>query len=334
MEKKESKEYLLFLQVLAKLVKGGRNTQGVRAAHSHTGALVGNDDVFDAALRRSGVVRVLTLEQLFSAVNIFSSPTRTEGNKLAIITNGGGAGVLAADRAAELNVCLPALSEKMVIELNQVLPKTWSHQNPIDIIGDATPQRYHDAIKICANDTTIDGLLIILTPVAMTEPLLVAKQIISDAKDSKKPILVCWMGGNHVPSSKNLFAKHQIPYFETPEEAVEAFSYLAEYQRNQQLLYQVPTCSTFHTKPDMDKVNLIIRTAQFENRPYLTMIESKIILNAFGITTNNTISVKSTEEALVAAKSLQLPLVMKINSPDITHKQNVNGVKLGISNFR
>jgi acetyltransferase len=315
------------------VVKGGRYAQGVRAAHSHTGALVGDDDVFDAALRRSGVVRVLTLEQLFSAVHVFSSAKRTEGNKLAIITNGGGAGVLAVDRAAELNVCFPNLSEKTVIELNQVLPKTWSHQNPIDIIGDATSERYHEVIKICLNDTNIDGLLIILTPVAMTEPLLVAKQVISDAKKNKKPILVCWMGGNHVQSSKNLFAKHQIPYFETPEEAVEAFSYLAEYQRNQQLLDQVPTCSISHPQPDMNKIDLVIRTAQSENRLYLTMVESKTILNAFGITTTNTISVKSAEEALVAAKSLKLPLVMKINSPDITHKQDVNGVRLGISHF-
>lgn len=314
------------------VVKGGRYAQGIRAAHSHTGAIVGDDDVFDAALRRSGVVRVLTLEQLFSAVNVFSSVKRTEGNKLAIITNGGGAGVLAADRAAELTICLPPLGEKMVIELNQVLPKTWSHQNPMDIIGDATPQRYHDVIKICLNDTTIDGLLILLTPVAMTNPLLVAMQVISEAKKTKKPILVCWMGGKHVQSSKNLFAKHHIPYFETPEEAVEAFSYLAEHQRNQQLLLQVPTGSIVHPHPDMNKVDLVIRTAQSENRLYLTMVESKTILNAFGITTTNTISVKSAEEALVAAKSLKLPLVMKINSPDITHKQDVNGVKLGISN--
>ncbi len=315
------------------VVKGGRHEQGIRAAYSHTGALVGNDDVFDAALRSAGAVRVLTLEQLFSAVNVFSSAKRTEGNKLAIITNGGGAGVLAADRAAELNVCFPKLCEKTVRALNQVLPKTWSHQNPIDIIGDATPQRYHDVINICSNDTTINGLLIILTPVAMTDPLLVAKQVISDAKKNNKPILVCWMGGHHVQSSKNLFAKHQIPCFETPEEAVEAFSYLAEYQSNQQLLLQVPVSPIFHTKPDTNKVNLIIKTAQSENRTLLTMVESKTILNAFGITTTSTISVESAKEALVAAKSMPLPIVMKINSPDITHKQDVNGVRLGISNL-
>lgn len=316
------------------VVKGGRHIQGVRAAHSHTGALVGNDDVFDAAFRRAGVVRVLTLEQLFSAVNVFSSSKRTEGNKLAIITNGGGAGVLAADRAAELNICFPKLSEKTLMELNQVLPKTWSHQNPIDIIGDATPKRYHDVINICSNDKNINGLLIILTPVAMTNPLRVAKQVISDAKKNKKPVLVCWMGGYNVQSSKKLFAKHQIPYFETPEEAVEAFSYLAEYQRNQLLLKQVPTCSVSHSKPDMSKVNLIIKKAQSENRTLLTMVESKAILNAFGITTTNTISADSVQEAILAAESVQLPIAMKINSPDITHKQDVNGVRLGINDFK
>lgn len=313
------------------VVKGGRYDQGIRAAHSHTGALVGNDDVFDAALRRAGAVRVLTLEQLFSAVTVFSRSKRTQGNRLAIITNGGGAGVLAADRAAELNVCFPALSDDTMMELNQVLPQTWSHQNPIDIIGDATPKRYHDVITLCSNDKAIDGLLIILTPVAMTNPVRVAKQVISDAKKHKKPLLVCWMGGHNVQASKNLFAKHQIPYFETPEEAVEAFSYLAEYQRNQALLQQVPPCSIAHTKPNMDQVHLIIKTARLEHRSCLTMAETKTILNAFGIATSNTLLASSAKEALIAAQSLQLPIVMKINSPDITHKQDANGVRLNIS---
>lgn len=316
------------------VVKGGRYEQGVRAARSHTGALIGNDDVFDAALRRAGAVRVMTIEQLFSAVNIFSSTMRTEGNKLAIITNGGGAGVLAADRAAELNVCFPKLSEKTIMELNQVLPITWSHQNPIDIIGDATPKRYHDVINICSKDENINGLLIILIPVAMTEPLSVAKQIISDVKKSKKPILICWMGGYNVQSSKKLFAKHQIPYFETPEEAVEAFFYLVEYQRNQQLLQQVPTCSIFHSNPDMNKVNLILKAAQSEKRSILTMVESKEILNAFGIATTQTIIAHSVKEALIASESVQLPIVMKIHSPDISHKQDVNGVKVGITDLK
>lgn len=314
------------------VLKGGRFTQSVRAAHSHTGAIMGNDDVFDAAMRYAGVVVLLSLKQLFSAVNVLSGSKNTEGNKLAIITNGGGAGVLAADKAEALEISFPKLSEKTIKALDQVLPKTWSHQNPIDIIGDATLKRYHDVIKICLNDKNSNGLLIILTPVAMTDPVLVAKQVICDTKKHKKPILVCWMGGDNVQSSKDLFAKHHIPYFETPEEAVEAFSFLAEYHRNQQLSQHIPLGSIFHTKPDMTKVDLIIKTAQSENRSLLTMLESKAILNAFGIATTSPISVDSAKAALDAAKLVPLPLVMKINSPDITHKQDVNGVMLNISN--
>ncbi len=312
------------------VVKGGRYAQGVRAARSHTGALIDNDDVFDAALRRGGAVRVMTLEQLLAAVNIFSSTKRTSGNKLAIITNGGGAGVLAADKAAELQISFPPLSQETLTKLNKVLPKTWSHQNPIDIIGDATPNRYHDAITICSLEKNIDGLLIILTPVAMTNPLLVARQVISDAKKNSKPILVCWMGGHNIQSSKNLFIKHRIPFFDTPEKAVEAFAYLAEYESNQQLLRQVPTCSTFHYKSNKDAVNSIFQTAISENRTLLTSVESKAILNIFDIKTTNTIPANSADDALIAAESLPPPIVMKINSPDITHKQDVRGVRLGI----
>lgn len=312
------------------VIKGGRHPQGIRAAHSHTGALIDNDDVFDAALKRAGVVRVMTLKQLFSAVNIFSSTKRTAGNKLAIITNGGGAGVLAADKAAELKISFPPLGQETLTKLNKVLPKTWSHQNPIDIIGDATSKRYHDVITICTLDKNIDALLIILTPVAMTEPLLVAKQVISDAQKNSKPILVCWMGGHNIQSSKKLFIKHRIPFFDTPEEAVEAFSYLAEYESNQELLHQVPTCSAFHYKSNKDAVNSIIQRALSEKRTILTSIESKAILNAFDIKTTHTITPNSADEALKAAESLPLPIVMKINSPDISHKEDVHGVRLGI----
>ena len=312
------------------VVKGGRQVQGMRAAHSHTGALVGSDDVFDAALRRAGAVRVMSIEELFSAVHVFSSPKRTQGNKLAIITNGGGAGVLAADRAAELNISLSTLNKKMLTALDKVLPKAWSHQNPIDILGDATPQRYHDAIQICSQDNNIDGLLIILTPVAMTDPLSVAQQIILDTEQNIKPILVCWMGGAHVQQSKKLFSKHQIPYFDTPERAVEAFFYLSEYQRNQTLLQQVPSSTPFSFQSDIDAATSIFHTVMSEKRTILTTIESKKILNAFGITTTHPIAVSSSKEALAAAKSIKFPLVMKINSPDITHKQDVNGVRLNI----
>lgn len=315
------------------IVKGGRHSQGIRAAHSHTGSLVGNDAVFDAAINMCGGVRVMSIEQLFAAANIFSSPMRTKGNQLAIITNGGGAGVLAADRAQELNIGLPTIHHKTLTQLNQVLPKTWSHQNPIDIIGDATPQRYHDTIAICAKDKSIDGLLIILTPIAITEPLKVARQIVADAKIMDKPILVCWMGGLHVQSSKKLFAKHHIPFFETPETAVEAFAYLADYQHHQQLLLGKPTPMMFHPKSDIHRATKIIKNALTENRHTLTTIESKAILNAFGINSTRTINVNSIQDAIQAVKSMQFPIVMKINSPDITHKQEVNGVRINVTDI-
>ncbi|VVC76608.1 Acetyltransferase Pat [Aquicella siphonis] len=314
------------------VIKGGRNAQGSGAARSHTGALVGDDDAFDAALRRAGAVRVLTIEQLFSAAEVLSSNYRAKGGRLAIITNGGGAGVMAADRAAELNIALPKLSEETMARLNAVLPNEWSHQNPVDIIGDATPERYHNALDICSKDTNIDGLLTILIPVAMSKPLKVAEQIVADAKEFGKPTIACWMGESHVKSSWALFSEHQIPCFDTPEKGVEAFSYLAEYQRNQQLLLQVPAPLSPQPKPDISGSRLIIEGVLSERRKILTTTESKAILKAFGIPITQTIEARSANEALIAAESIQFPLVMKINSPDITHKQDVGGVQLNIEN--
>lgn len=313
-------------------IKGGRFSQGSRAAHSHTGALVGDDDAFDAALRRAGAVRVLTIEQLFSAAEILSSNYRAKGDRLAIITNGGGAGVMAADRASELNIPLPPLSDKTLTQLNAVLPSEWSHQNPVDIIGDAPPERYHAAIDICAKDENIDGLLTILVPVAVSNPIKVAEEVIADAKKSTKPIIANWMGGKHVKSSWELFAENKIPYFETPEEAVEAFSYLADYQRNQQLLLQVPEPLSPQPKPDINGAKLVIESALSEHRNILTTIESKAILKAFSIPITQTIETHSSNEALVAAESVQFPVVMKISSPDITHKTDAGGVQLNIEN--
>ena len=166
------------------VIKVGRHDAGSRAVMSHTGALVGSDDVFDAALRRAGVVRVESIGGLFSAAKSLASPHRYRGNRLAIITNGGGPGVMAIDRAVDLGVSVASLSPETVERLNQVLPATWSHNNPVDIIGDATPQRYRDAVGICMEDPGVDGVLVILTPQAMTQPLEVAKLLVEDAGHS------------------------------------------------------------------------------------------------------------------------------------------------------
>lgn len=312
------------------VIKAGKNFQGSRAALSHTGALIGSDDVFDVALRRAGAVRVLKVEDLFSASEILSSPKKIKGNRLIIITNGGGAGVLAADRASELNVELSPLNDDMTEQLNKVLPNQWSHQNPIDIIGDATPERYHETLEICRNAENVDGILAMLVPVSMSNPSKVAKQIIHDAKKINKLILACWIGEKQVKSSWKLFAKHNIPWFDTPEKAIEAFSYLADYYQNHQLLMQVPAPLSQQFKPDVTKAYSIINSILAEGRTILTAYESKKILKLFGIQVTETIEADTVQKAIDAAKSLGFPVVMKINSPDISHKSQAGGVFLNI----
>ncbi|MBX3709701.1 MAG: acetate--CoA ligase family protein [Gammaproteobacteria bacterium] len=313
-------------------IKGGRKLQGSRAALSHTGAIIGSDDVFDAALKRAGVVRVMTIEELFSAAEILSSDyPQVKGNRLIIITNGGGAGVMAADQASELNITLPALSEKTTCDLNEVLPAQWSHQNPVDIIGDATPARYHMALDICAKED-VDGILTILVPVAMSNPMQVAKQVIQDVKQHNKLILACWMGEKQVKSSWDLFDDHRIPCFDTPEKAVSAFSYLADYYHNQQLLLQAPEFSLLQPRPDLEITRSIIETALNEGRTVLTTIESKKILKSFFIPISEPQIANTKDEAIAIAKLIGFPVAMKIYSPDISHKQEAGGVELNVTN--
>lgn len=311
-------------------IKAGRHATGVRAVHSHTGALVGDDDVFSAALDRAGVVRVTSIEQLFTAAQVLSSSYRAKGNRLAVITNGGGAGVMAADRASDLNVELAPLDDQILTELNQVLPVHWSHQNPMDILGDATPERYRAVVDIGMKDKNSDALLTILVPIAMTKPYEVAKEMVAFASRMDKPLLTCWMGEKQVKTSWKLFAENKIPCYSTPEMAVEAFSYLADYYQNQKLLLQAPAPFLSGSSDDIVGAESIIEAALSQQRKVLTTMESKAILNAFGIPVSETIEAHSEEEALVIAESLGFPVVMKISSPDITHKQDVDGVQLNL----
>lgn len=313
------------------VIKAGKNSQGSRAALSHTGALIGSDEVFDAALNRAGAVRVSEIEDLFAASEILSSPKKINGNRLIVVTNGGGAGVMAADRAAELKVELPTLNDHLITQLNKALPSQWSHQNPIDIIGDATPERYHAALEISKMDEDIDGILVILVPVSMSNPHEVAKQVIRDAKKTDKLIITCWMGEKQVKSSWKLFAKHNIPYFNTPEKAIEAFSYLADYHRNQKLLMQVPAPFSDEFNPDVAAARSIINSVLQEKRTVLTAYETKEILKLFGIPVTKTIQANTVEKAVEAVESLEYPVVMKINSPDITHKSQAGGVYLNLT---
>jgi len=314
------------------VIKVGRHAAGSKAVMSHTGALVGSDDVFDAALRRAGVVRVMSIGGLFSAAQTLASRHSYSGNRLAIITNGGGPGVMAIDRAVDLGVAVAGLSEQSVERLNQVLPATWSHNNPVDIIGDATPERYRDAVSICMEDPGIDGVLVILTPQAMTRPLEVAQALIETAEKFSKPLLTCWMGDLQIMAGRALFAQSRIPAYRTPEAAVEAFFYITAFYRNQRMLAQTPGPLSHREGPDLQGARMLIETVLAERRKVLSEMESKALLAAFRIPITSTVIARSPAEALQLAQELGYPVAMKINSPDITHKSDAGGVKLNQAN--
>lgn len=314
------------------VVKVGRHEAGSRAVMSHTGALVGSDDVFDAALRRAGVVRVESIGGLFSAAKSLASPHRYSGNRLAIITNGGGPGVMAIDRAVDLGVSVASLSPETVEKLNQVLPPVWSHNNPVDIIGDATPQRYRDAVGICMGDSGVDAVLVILTPQAMTQPVEVAQLLVQDAGTFSKPLLTSWMGAAQAMDGRAEFAQAGIPSFSTPEAAIEAYSYVTAYYRNQLLLAEVPAPLSHRDAPDIAGARMVIESVLAERRKVLSEMESKALLSAFHIPVAKTVVARSPSEALLLAEQFGFPVAMKINSPDITHKSDAGGVKLNLMN--
>ncbi len=334
---RNSRSFMSGLRVAARMkptivIKAGRHSTGSKAALTHTGALIGDDDVFDAALQRAGVVRADSISQLFGAAQLLSSSHRVNGNRLVILTNGGGPGVMATDRAADLGVELAELSEDTTAILEKNLPPHWSHGNPIDILGDATDERYAMATEACLNDPNVDGVLVMLTPQAMTDPEACAKAVIEARKKSSKLILVCWMGDGHVRSANALFAKHHIPTFTNPESSVEAFAFLANYYQNQKLLVQVPGSLGHFSSPDIEGAQLIIESVLNERRNQLTPLEAKALLHAFAIPVTPGTNCRSANEALVAAENHGFPVVMKINSPQLTHKTDVGGVRLNINN--
>jgi acetyltransferase len=313
------------------LIKSGRYETGCKAAMSHTGAMIGSDDVFEAAIERTGIVRAHSIAQLFSAARVLANDYVVKQNRLAIITNAGGPGVMSTDRAEEVGVSMAKLSESSIKALNQVLPEHWSHANPVDILGDATPERYQKALQVCLNDTNIDGVLTILTPQAMTNPTQVAQFIIEGAQTSQKPVLASWTGGNRVQKGRDLFAGTGVAHFNTPEVGVDAFSFLAKYHQNQKLLKQIPSPTQKQAQPDVDGARLIIERVLAEGSQILTTQESKAILAAFHIPVTQTIKVSDAKEAIVAAETMGFPVVLKINMPEFSHKSDIGGVKLNIN---
>ncbi len=335
----DARKFLSGLRVAARLkpvivVKAGRQAEGSRAAVSHVRALIGEDDVFDAALQRAGAVRAQRIADLFAAASILSSGRRVQGDRLAIVTNGGGPGVIAADCAADFGLKIPELDPKTLARLNEVLPAHWSRGNPVDVLADAGVGRYETAVEVCLEDESTDGLLVMLTPQAMTEPAAVAEMVVEKSETEAKPVLTCWLGAQQVAGGRKLFRQGNVPTFRQPEDAVAAFSYLSSYRRNQGLLLEVPGPLSDRKPPSIAKARRLIQKALDEGRGALTTAESKKVLAAFLIPVVNTHVARSADAAVRLADEFDYPVVMKINSPDIIHKSDVGGVVLNMNSSR
>lgn len=313
------------------VVKSGRHEAGARAAASHTGALAGADAVFDAAFQRAGVLRVTSIPDLFSMSEILATQPQPKGPALAIITNAGGPGVMATDSLMLSGGELAELSPESIAALNQALPPFWSHANPIDVLGDATPDRYRITTEICAKDPSVQGLLILLTPQAMTDPTETARQVAHLQNLEGKPVLACWMGGEEVRKGQRILNQCGIPTFSAPEEAIRAFLHMVQYRRNQNLLYECPERTPDDTQPDPKRVRQIIDNVRKSGRTLLTEIEAKAMLAAYGLPTTPTAGATTEDQAVQVAERLGYPVVVKLLSQTISHKSDVGGVQLNLA---
>jgi acetyltransferase len=314
------------------VVKAGRHEAGARAAASHTGALAGADTVFEAAFRRAGLLRVTTIPDLFSMAEILALQPPPTGPALAIVTNAGGPGVMATDALMTGGGQLANLAAETYAALDAQLPPYWSHANPIDLLGDATPERYRLAVEACARDPNVQGLLVLLTPQAMTGPLETARRLTDFAHLEGKPVLASWLGGASVRAGRGLLSEAGIPTFNSPEDAIRAFLHMVQYRKNQELLYERPEALPEDWTPDVERVRRVIAGARAASRTLLTEVEAKEILTAYGIPVAPTVAARGVAEAVAAADRVGYPVVLKLLSQTITHKSDVGGVQLNLAN--
>ena len=314
------------------VLKAGRKAAGNRAALTHSGTIVGSDDVFDAALRRAGAVRVRSFVALFSAAKCLASRYRPVGRRLAIVTNGGGPGVLAADWVSEINLQLACLTPAQEKQLAPMLPPLASLCDLIDISEDAGPEHFKAAVELAGKAPQVDGVLAIYSPKIGTDSSGIASALAESNKKISKPLLTCLMGDATVGDSRAILNAAAIPTFRTPEAAVGAFGNIASFYQNQQLLQQTPPPLTNLAKPDVEGARILIESVLAERRKVLTEMESKALLAAFHLPVTRTILARSVNEAIMIATQLGFPVALKIDSPDISHKSDVQGVALNVLN--
>ena len=314
------------------VIKPGRTEAAAKAAASHTGSLTGSDEVLQAAFQRAGVLRVEAISELFDMAEVLGKQPRPRGPRLTIVTNAGGPGVLATDMLIGSGAQLADLAPETMASLNQILPPTWSHNNPVDIIGDAGPELYAKAVDIVAKDPNTDGLLVILTPQAMTDPTATAEELTPFSHIEGKPILASWMGVGQVEKGEDILNAARIPTFKYPDRAAKAFYYMWRYSENLRALYETPTTPQL-TGPgdiDRDKAAKIINEVRAGGRTILTEFESKQLLAAYGIPTVETHIALTESDAVKQAARLGFPVVLKLYSETITHKTDVGGVQLNL----
>lgn len=314
------------------IVKPGKFKESARAALSHTGSMAGDDEVYDAAFKRVGVIRVGEFSDLFNAAAVLDSKYLPRGGRLAIITNAGGFGVMATDTLIELGGTLAKLSPETMETLGAALPPFWSKGNPIDVLGDADNERYSQAIKACLDDRNVDGILIIYSPQAVLSPDVLAESVVELAKASAKPIITAWVGGSWVEGGKTILIRNSIPTYETPEDAVRTYLHMYHYRRNLALLYETPGELGLEQGPAKNHLKAFIRRAANEKRILLSEEESKKFLITYGINATVSALAENTEQAVFLARDKGYPVVLKIVSPDITHKSDVGGIATGIRN--
>lgn len=313
------------------VIKGGRQPEGARAASSHTGALAGSDEVYDAAFRRAGMLRVTDMSELFDAVETLSRAPRIRGPRMTILTNGGGMGVMATDSLIDNGGQLAELSPETMAGLDALLPTHWSRNNPVDIIGDARPERYTAAMQALLKDTGTDALLVLNTPTAVGDSVAAAQAVSDCAKDKNQPtILTCWLGTDSAAPARKIFASRRIPSYNTPGEATRAFMHLVRFHENQRLLMQVPPSVPQEFEPDTGFVRRALDGALADGREWLTEPEARKIFDAYGIPVVPTEVAGTAEDAAEIARTMPGPYVVKIVSQDITHKSDIGGVVMDL----
>ncbi|MCP2041737.1 acetyltransferase [Neisseria sp. HSC-16F19] len=314
------------------VIKSGHAEDEV-IGYTQASRALNNSEVFSSVLARAGVLEVRSISQMFVAVKILAANYRAEGERLAIVCNGLGLGILAADTAYDMHVPLAQLTPETVAALNDALPENWSHGNPVDIIGDASPLRFRTAVKLCLDDPNVDGVLVLFSPQNGTDHLATAQMMVQLQSETQKPLLLSWMGDTKVQESRALFARSRRVHFNSPDQAIEVFQRLGRYHRNQQLLLQTPAPLTdTQLEPDYDNAHKLLALLRESQTRIVPENVSKQLLGLFGIHTNRTMLAYSEEAACEMANSIGYPVVLKIDSPDLFYKSDIDGVRLNINN--